>query len=199
MELHTQHKYKEKKGTFPSTVSDQCNSNWSTSVQDNHYINTCMSCIPDLLIKNTENWRSLETDKRNLSSWENSICVTVRLWDCRRPTAFQDPTSHSHISAIVAVCACTMNIIRPINLWWVDMIFVKQGQGNNWSIEHGMTICTKATHCCELNWEILYIHVIKNYYQDSRYNRLAVRSVCIPNDWGKSPVTKNNFWCIMEE
>lgn len=62
--------------------------------------------ILDFPIEKMEKCRSLETDKRNASSWENSSCVTVKLWDCKRPTGFQDPTCHSHISATVADCAC---------------------------------------------------------------------------------------------
>ena len=66
-------------------------------------------CIPVRLIEKTENWRSLDTSKRKLSSWENSICVTVKLWDCKRPTAFHVPTCHSHISATDADWACKIH------------------------------------------------------------------------------------------
>lgn len=61
--------------------------------------------LPDFWIENTEKWRSLETASRKESSWENSNCVTVKLWHCRRPTAFHDPTCHSQISATDADCA----------------------------------------------------------------------------------------------
>jgi hypothetical protein len=65
-----------------------------------------MTSLPVVVIVNTENWRSLETVKRKLSSCENSICVTVKLWDCKRPTAFHEPTCQSHTSATAVDWAC---------------------------------------------------------------------------------------------
>lgn len=64
--------------------------------------------VPALSIEKTEKWRSLETERSKVSSWENSICVTVKLWDCNLPTAFHEPTCHSHISATAVDWACNV-------------------------------------------------------------------------------------------
>ena len=58
------------------------------------------------LILKIEKLRSLDTDNRNLSLCENSICVTVSVWEHSCPTAFHEPISQSHISAAFDDCAC---------------------------------------------------------------------------------------------
>lgn len=80
--------------------------------------------VPVPLILKTENWRSLETANSILSSWENSICVIVKLWDCKRLTAFHEPTSQSHISATDADCACTFYIVSSMN--YTTLMMIKQ-------------------------------------------------------------------------
>ena len=58
------------------------------------------------LILKIEKLRSLDTDNRNLSLCENSICVTVSVCEHSCPTAFHEPICQSHISAAFDDCAC---------------------------------------------------------------------------------------------
>ena len=92
LELHKWNHIPGKKNSV--TVRDKYIAITSMEIHDSKKIYLLV-----FLIEKIDKWRSLETLKRKALSRENSICVTVRLWDCKRPTAFHVPTSQSQISA----------------------------------------------------------------------------------------------------